>query len=81
MAKRKVKAHERPRKGDHVRDYERSAKKTGSKTKDKSKTTYKKYGDSERVNKAESKAEKVPVGQVQVGVAVKKESDKKVDSL
>lgn len=79
MAKQKVKAHDRPRKGDRVGDYTRSAKSKGSKTKDKTKTTYKKYGDSERVNKAESKAEKVPVGQVQVGVAVKKETDKKVD--
>lgn len=79
MAKQKVKAHERPRKGDRVGDYTRSAKKTGSKAKGTSKTTYKKYGDSEKVNKAESKAEKVPVGQVQVGVAAKKEADKQVD--
>ncbi|MCE7747345.1 MAG: hypothetical protein GPJ51_03045 [Candidatus Heimdallarchaeota archaeon] len=81
MAKQKVKAHERPRKGDRVGDYERTAKTKTSRTKEKGKTTYKKYGDSERVNKAESKAEKVPVGQVQVGVAVKKETDKKVDQV
>ena len=79
MAKQKVKAHERPRKGDRVGDYTRSAKKKGSKAKGTTKTTYKKYGDSERVNKAESKAEKVPVGQVQAGVATKKEADKQVD--
>ena len=79
MNKQKVKAHERPRKGDRVGDYERTAKTKTSRTKDKSKTTYKKYGDSEKVEKAESKAEKVPVGQVQAGVYAKKTVDKKVD--
>lgn len=79
MNKRKVKAHERPRKGDHVREYERTAKTKTSRTKEKGKTTYKKYGESEKVEKAEKKAEKVPVAQVQVGVAAKKEADKQVD--
>ena len=79
MAKQKVREHERPRKKDRVKAYERSAKSKGSKAKDKSKTTYKKYGDSERVNKAESKAETVPIPQAQAGVVVKKEADKKVD--
>ncbi len=79
MTKQKVKAHERPRKKDRVRSYERSAKSKGSKAKDKTKTTYKKYGDSEKVNKAESTAENVPIAQAQAGVVVKKEADKKVD--
>lgn len=79
MAKKKVKAHRRPKKGDNVRSYDKKTKKKAKKVKRTSKRTYKRGSSNKNVKTAETTAERTPHPYAQTGVAVKQETDKRVD--
>ncbi|MCG3256359.1 MAG: hypothetical protein KAU62_09760 [Candidatus Heimdallarchaeota archaeon] len=79
MSKERVSGYTTKDRKKTVRDYDRKAKKKGKKTKKTGKRTYKKYADSEKVNKAEKTAGEVPDVRVQAGVSAKQEADRRID--
>jgi len=79
MAKKKVKAHRRPRKGDKVRSYDKKTKKKGKEVKRTSKRTYKRGSSNKNVKTAETTAEKTQHPYAQAGLYAKKEADSRVD--